>query len=78
MGLEDPLEEGMATYSIFFPGESHRHRSMAGYGPQGCKELDMPEVTEHIHKMLSYHVIGKCHMWYEKCSYDGIIFSNIE
>ena len=23
----------------------HRQRSLTGYGPQGCKELDMTEVT---------------------------------
>ena len=28
---------------------------MSGYGPWGCKELDLPEATKHahnIHKML--------------------------
>jgi len=29
------------------PGESHGQRSLAGYGPQGCKESDMTEATEH-------------------------------
>ena len=34
-GWEDPLEEGMATCSIFLLGESHGQRSLAGYiGPQ--------------------------------------------
>ena len=32
VGLEDPLEKGMATY--FSPGESHGQRSLAGYSPQ--------------------------------------------
>ena len=44
-GLEDPLEEKMATYSTI-PGKFHGQRSLAGYSPWGCKELDM---TEHIH-----------------------------
>ena len=26
---------------VFLPGESHGQRSLAGYGPWGCKELDM-------------------------------------
>ena len=30
-GSEDPLEEGMATYSSIFPEESHGLRSLAGY-----------------------------------------------
>ena len=29
---------------VLLPGESHGHRSLVGYSPQGCKELDM---TEH-------------------------------
>ena len=32
---------------IFLPGESHEQRSLAGYSPQGCIELDMPEATEY-------------------------------
>ena len=32
---------------VFLPGESHRHRSLVGYSPQGCKESDTPEGTEH-------------------------------
>ena len=30
---EDPLEKGMATYSIFVCGESHGQRSLVGYIP---------------------------------------------
>ena len=40
----------MATHSpmpVFFPDESHGQRSLLGYSPQGCKELDTTEVTEH-------------------------------
>ena len=44
-GLEDPLEEGMATHSSILPGESHGQRSLTGYSPQGCKESDTFEVT---------------------------------
>ena len=35
---------------VFLPGESHGQRSLAGYSPQGCKELDMTEVTEHARR----------------------------
>ena len=31
---------------VFLPRKSHEQRSLAGYSPWGCKELDM---TEHIH-----------------------------
>ena len=30
---EDPLEKGMATHSIFLPGESHGQRGLMGYSP---------------------------------------------
>ena len=43
LGLEVPLEKGMAAYSSFLPGESHGLRSLAGYSPQDHKELDATE-----------------------------------
>ena len=51
-GLEDPLKEGMVTYSsiptpVFLPGESHGHRNLEGYSPQGHKELDTTKATWH-------------------------------
>ena len=30
---------------VFLPGESHGQRSLVGYSPWGCKELDMTEAT---------------------------------
>ena len=44
---EDTLEKEMATLSSFLPGKSHGQRSLAGYSPQGCKELDTIQYT-HI------------------------------
>ena len=32
----------------FLPGESHGQRSLVGYSPEGHKESDMTEETEHI------------------------------
>ena len=40
---------------VFLPGESHGQRSLAGYSPQGCKELDMTEVTQYAHMHASMH-----------------------
>ena len=34
----------------FLPGQSHGQRSLAGYGPQGCKESDTTEATSHALK----------------------------
>ena len=45
LGQEDPLEKEMATHPVFLPRESHGHRSLVGYSPQGRKELDTTEVT---------------------------------
>ena len=33
LGREDPLEEGMATHPVFWPGESHGERTLADYNP---------------------------------------------
>ena len=38
--------------TVFLPGKSHGQRSLVGYSPWGCKELDM---TEHIHTQIIYH-----------------------
>ena len=43
LSWEDPLEKGMATTPVFLPGEFHGQRSLAGYSPWGCKELDTTE-----------------------------------
>ena len=32
---------------VLLPGELHGQRSLAGYSPCGCKELDMAEMTLH-------------------------------
>ena len=32
---------------VFLPGKFHRQRSLAGYSPWGCKELDMTERLTH-------------------------------
>ena len=44
----------MATTPVFLPGESHGQRSLAGYGPQGPKELD---TTEHMHTYTHTHAL---------------------
>ena len=41
------LEEEMATHSSILAWKSHGQRSLVGYGPQGHKESETTEVTEH-------------------------------
>ena len=54
-GVFDPLvgkipwRRAWKPTPVFLLGESHRQRNLAGYSPQGWKELDMTEVTEHTH-----------------------------
>ena len=42
----------MATHLVFLPGEPHGQRSLAGYNPEGCKELDTTEVTYPPHTVI--------------------------
>ena len=47
----------MAPHSsppVFLPGESYGQRSLVGYSPRGCKELD---TTERLH-LQSFPVSG--------------------
>ena len=45
---EDRLEEREKGNPVFLPEESHRQRSLAGYSPWGCKELDILSThTQH-------------------------------
>ena len=41
LGQEDPLKKGMATHSSILAWRIQRKRNLAGYCPQGHKELDM-------------------------------------
>ena len=42
-GLERSLGEGNGNPPVFLPGGCHGQRSLAGYSPWGCKQLDMTE-----------------------------------
>ena len=41
LGLEDPLEKGMAPILVFLPGEFPRQRNLASDGPRCPEESDM-------------------------------------
>ena len=44
LGWEDPLEEGIDNPLQYSCLENpHGQRSLAGYSPWGCKQLDMAE-----------------------------------
>ena len=47
---------------VFMPGEFHGQRSLAGYSPWGCKELDTTEYTyiqNSVRNGLSWWLSGK-------------------
>ena len=56
LGLEDPLEKGMTTHSDILAWRFPWTRSMVGFGPWGCKELDMIE-------RLTFHFRAKEESW---------------
>ena len=47
LGWENPLEKGMATHCKIIHGILHGQRSLVGYSPWGCKELDRTEQLTH-------------------------------
>ena len=40
---------------VFLPGEFHGQRSLVGYSPYDCKELDTTEATERTHTSSNHH-----------------------
>ena len=44
-----PWRRAQKPAPVFLPGESHRQRSLEGYGPWVRKELDTTEATQHTH-----------------------------
>ena len=68
LGWEDPLEKEMATHSlVFLPGEFHGQRSLVGYSPWVCKELDMTDTStgSNISSLLPY-IIGHTDQFWGK------------
>ena len=52
LGWEDPLEKETQPTPVLLPGESHGHRSLAGYSPWGHKQSDTTERLTHTHHTL--------------------------
>ena len=71
LGLEDPLEEEMATHSSILPGKSHGQRSLVGYSLRGRRESDATEcahtahVINHINTQPNAHSFV-CPSWISK------------
>ena len=59
LGQEDLLESEWQPTPVSLSGESHRQRSLVGYSPQDCKELDTTEpvcVHRYTHTLIPTHV----------------------
>ena len=53
---------------VFLPGESRGQRSLAGYSPWGCKELDMTEVLKHAFSIYTYtYIYTHTYITYSLC-----------
>ena len=50
---DDPLEEEMATHSVFLPEKSHGQRSLAGYSAWGHKRVghDFATTQQVLHPL---------------------------
>ena len=55
---------------VLLPGESHGQRSLAGYSPWGCKELDITERLSVSTREKGIHRFG--------CGNEGILMSRTE
>ena len=47
LGWEDPLEDGIATHSCILAWRIPWTEKPGGYSPQGHKELETTEATQH-------------------------------
>ena len=48
----------MQPIPVFLLGKSHEQRNLVGYGPGGCKELDMTKVTSTQHIRIQMNHVG--------------------
>ena len=48
---KNPWKRERQPTPVFLPGEFHGQRSLAGYSPWGCKELDMTKQLTHTHTL---------------------------
>ena len=66
LGWDDPLEEENGNpLQYFLPEKSHGQRSLVGYSPKGCKELDTTKwVSMHAHTVPIFQVLKQKFLGY--------------
>ena len=55
---------------VFLPEESHGQRSLAGYSPKGCKELDMTERLTFTFTVSLDWCLEDAQVWLSKARLD--------
>ena len=67
LGGEDPMaipwRRKWQPTPGFSPGESHGQRSLVGYSPQGCKEMQLKILT-HTQTQKQIHYCFVCVVWF--------------
>ena len=66
LGWEDPLEEGMATHSIFLPEESSWTEEPGGLQSMGLQRVTHDWETKHrayLLNLIIYYKISICFMY---------------
>ena len=54
-----PWRRAWQSTPVFLPGESLGQRSLEGYSPQGHKQSDVTEATEHSQQLTIMKIIRK-------------------
>ena len=61
LGTSIPWRRKWQPTPVFLPGESHGQRSLVGYSPEGCKELDTTNAPSHLHTCYLERCHGNLH-----------------
>ena len=65
LGWEDALRRAWQPTPVFLPGESHGQRSLGGYSPLGCKELNTTETTQHARMCSTLPALQRAQIFLE-------------
>ena len=59
LGTSIPWRRKWQPTPVFLPGESHGQRSLVGYSPEGCKELDTTNPPSHLRLIKTGENLGR-------------------
>ena len=58
-----PWRRAWQPIAVFLPGEGHGQRSLTGYTPWSCKELETPKATWHTPSVYRFHCTSIALSW---------------